>query len=413
MLGIGFWSMLSVAALGMAVAATDTNTFITAANGVARAGLFTADKGHSNSSSLVAVNAVIHPSNTDNVNTLSKTSSSALVNHSLPADTEGALVSRYEQLSEAVDKVWLTDSVMPNQTKVVKYSADLKSRAIIDVKDGKLIVEVISDDPKDERLQKMLVQALLTPDDPKKVDLLSTEPEVITGKPFLLGQLVDSLGKPIDSYERAEKFAKWAMHNRQQQESTRHGNVQRVELSLDANHKQVRAAKFANLIEQAASTYQVDENLLYAITETESHFNPFAMSPTGAVGLMQLVPSKAGRDAVKALTGKDTVPSVSQLKDPTQNIALGAAYVARLSSHYLKDIQSPQNKELAVIAAYNGGASRALRVFAQEKSQAIAKINQLPPQIVYDALRQQHSSAETRGYVQKVTSAKRRYSQRV
>jgi hypothetical protein len=40
-------------------------------------------------------------------------------------------------------------------------------------------------------------------------------------------------------------------------------------------------------------------------------------------------------------------------------------------------------------------------------------LNKLPPKVVYDTLKSQHSSAETRGYVEKVTTAKKRYSTRV
>jgi membrane-bound lytic murein transglycosylase C len=153
--------------------------------------------------------------------------------------------------------------------------------------------------------------------------------------------------------------------------------------------------------------------LLYAITETESHFNPFAVSKTGALGLMQLVATKAGRDAMKVSTGQDRVPSIDELKDPATNVRLGAAYLARLGNHYLGGVANAQSKEFAVIAAYNGGSVRALKVFGSDKAQAVAMLNKLPPKVVYDTLKSQHGSAETRGYVEKVTTAKKRYSTRV
>jgi membrane-bound lytic murein transglycosylase C len=289
----------------------------------------------------------------------------------------------------------------------------MRSRSIIDLKEGKLIVESLVDANTDVVMHQVLTNALLTPDDPRQVNLLSTQPDGQTGKPFLEGQLVDSLGKPINTLARAQKFAAWAIVNRAQVFTTPAGKVKRIELPLDANHKQVRAARFAHYIETAAQEYKLDPNLLYAITETESHFNPFAISRTGALGLMQLVATKAGRDAVKATSGKDRIPSSDELKDPATNVRLGAAYLARLSTHYLGGVSDPVSNEYAVIAAYNGGSVRALQVFAQNKTQAIQAINALPPQIVYDSLRTRHASAETRGYVQKVTAAKHRYSNRV
>jgi membrane-bound lytic murein transglycosylase C len=289
----------------------------------------------------------------------------------------------------------------------------MRSRSIIDLNDGKLIVETLADSSAKVNMMQALTQALLTPDDPRQVDVLSTTPNPEGSKPFLLGQIVDSLGKPVDSQARADKFAAWALANRAKNLNTPVGKVLRVELALDANHKQVRAARFAPFIEAEAIKYGLDVNLLYAIAETESHFNPFAISRTGALGLMQLVPTKAGRDAMKASTGQDRVPRADELKDPETNVRLGAAYLARLGNHYLGGVKNEQSKEYAVIAAYNGGSVRALRVFGAEKSQAIAQINQLPPKVVYDSLKTQHSSAETRGYVAKVTAAKKRYSTRV
>ncbi|HQR96758.1 MAG TPA: DUF3393 domain-containing protein, partial [Thiotrichales bacterium] len=66
-----------------------------------------------------------------------------------------------------------------------------------------------------------------------------------------------------------------------------------------------------------------------------------------------------------------------------------------------------------VIASYNGGASRAIAVFSDNPPQAMRSINALPPQMVYDSIKRRHASAETRGYLEKVTTAKRRYSNRV
>jgi membrane-bound lytic murein transglycosylase C len=254
---------------------------------------------------------------------------------------------------------------------------------------------------------------LLTPNDPRKVDLLSTEPVSDGNHPFLFGQLVDSLGKPIDTLSKAQTFAAWAIVHKSQTVQTPSGPVQRVELALDANHKQVRAARFARHIEAASQEFGVDVNLLYAIAETESQFNPFAVSRTGALGVMQIMPDRAGRDAMKLLTGVSRAPTQAELIDPQSNIRLGAAYLALLQEHYLKAIEHPRSREYAVIAAYNGGASRAMSVFAVDQSQAVRSINALSPQMVYDSLRKEHQSAETRGYVQKVTEAKKRYSTRV
>ncbi len=407
MTAFSFWALTALIASSLGVASVNTQAFMQVANGLEKAGLL-GNKGEAKKPTTAI--ASLKPS--------ADTSTPAILPTLLPAPVSTqseAVVDRLHQLSEQVEQVWGADNVvLPSETQVVKYSPDMRSRSMIDLKDGKLIVETLADAKAQLSCHHALVQALLTPEDPRLVDVLSVAPNLLHEKPFLLGQIVDSLGKPIDDLARANKFAAWALVNRSKSLSLPAiGKVLRVELALDANHKQVRAARFAHFIETEAAKYNLDVNLLYAITETESHFNPFAVSKSGALGLMQLVASKAGRDAMKASTGQDRIPTVDELKDPATNVRLGAAYLARLGNHYLGGVANAQSKEFTVIAAYNGGSVRALKVFGNDKAQAVAMLNKLPPKVVYDTLKSQHSSAETRGYVEKVTTAKKRYSTRV
>jgi len=312
-----------------------------------------------------------------------------------------------------VEQVWGQETLLSSPTMLVQYSQDKRSRSLIDLKEGKLIVEHLVEPNADAAMMRLLANALLTPDDPRSVDLWTVQDFPNTQSPFLLGQLADALGKPIDTRAKADKFAAWALVNKKQSVTTSAGEMYRIELPLDANHKQVRAARFARYIEAASQEFGVDVNLMYAIAETESHFNPFAVSRTGALGVMQIMPDRAGRDAMKLLTGSNRSPSYQELTDAKTNIRLGAAYLALLQQHYLKEIEHPHSREYAVIAAYNGGASRAISVFADSKARALNAINALPPQMVYDSIKRRHASAETRGYIEKVTKAKSRYSNRV
>ena len=63
-----------------------------------------------------------------------------------------------------------------------------------------------------------------------------------------------------------------------------------------ANHVEVRAQKYIPLVRKAAERYGIDESLILGIMQTESSFNPYAISYANAIGLMQVVPSTAGRD---------------------------------------------------------------------------------------------------------------------
>lgn len=100
--------------------------------------------------------------------------------------------------------------------------------------------------------------------------------------------------------------------------------------------------RYAGLIEQVASRYQVDPKLLHAVIQTESAYNPTAVSRAGAVGLMQLMPGTAQRFGVY------------DRNDPNQNVDGGAHYLK-----YLIDMFEP-NLHLAV-AAYNAGENAVLK----------------------------------------------------
>ncbi len=95
----------------------------------------------------------------------------------------------------------------------------------------------------------------------------------------------------------------------------------------------------------AAKTHRIDFELLQALIVAESGFDPLAVSPKGAIGLMQLMPDTAKRVGVNA----DTKNSVEQkLRDPKTNINAGAKYLRMLINMF------PGQMELA-IASYNAG----------------------------------------------------------
>jgi soluble lytic murein transglycosylase-like protein len=100
-----------------------------------------------------------------------------------------------------------------------------------------------------------------------------------------------------------------------------------------------------HLLREASTKHGIDYALLQALIATESGFDSRAVSPKGAVGLMQLIPPTAERYGVKA--GKDA--SIQKmLTDPRVNIRAGASYLSDLIKMF------PGQIELA-LAAYNAG----------------------------------------------------------
>jgi Transglycosylase SLT domain len=116
------------------------------------------------------------------------------------------------------------------------------------------------------------------------------------------------------------------------------------------------------LVREAAERHQVDPALVRAVIETESNWNPGAVSRKGALGLMQLIPTTAQRFGV------------NDVFSPKQNVDAGVRYLKTLLERY------NGNLDLA-LAAYNAGEG------------AVDKAHGIP------------AFRETRNYVQRVQQA--------
>jgi hypothetical protein len=123
-----------------------------------------------------------------------------------------------------------------------------------------------------------------------------------------------------------------------------------------------RASLYDDLIQQHSVQNGLSPDLVRAVIQAESGFNPHAVSPKGAMGLMQLMPATA-REL-----------GVSNPFHPGDNIRGGVTYLARLMQRF------KHNVELA-LAAYNAGPHKVERYGA------------VPPY------------RETRDYVKRITAA--------
>jgi lysozyme len=106
-----------------------------------------------------------------------------------------------------------------------------------------------------------------------------------------------------------------------------------------------RAVRLAPDIDAAASRHDIDPLLLHAIAHVESRHNPEAVSPAGALGLMQVMPATARR------FGVNRAPA---LHDAKTNLEVSARYLKSLQQRFGNDLP-------LVLAAYNAGEGRVER----------------------------------------------------
>jgi soluble lytic murein transglycosylase-like protein len=124
--------------------------------------------------------------------------------------------------------------------------------------------------------------------------------------------------------------------------------------------------EFDPIINTLSSEYGVDKSLVKAVIHAESGYNPNALSPKGASGLMQLMPGTA-RDL-----------KVCNAFDPRDNIRGGVRYLRFLLDTFRGDVS-------LALAAYNAGLAK------------VSKYGGIPP---YE---------ETRNYVSRVLSYQKSY----
>jgi len=313
-----------------------------------------------------------------------------------------------------VGEVWGDGEIVtPGRKRYVKYTSNYKSRAIVEFDTGRVTVETVDQENPHASLHNAIVTTLLTPEDPRSVDIYSDRPVALSGRPYLEGLILDQHGRPITNPARAEAYARHLTGKATQTRTVVTGKgrqrVRYVRLTMVNRFENRQAERYAPLVDKYARRYGVSKSLVLAVIKTESSFNPFAVSSAPAFGLMQLVPTSGGRDAYRKVNGVDGIPSPDYLFDPERNIELGTAYLSIIMTRYLGGIADPVAREYCTISAYNGGAGNVLTTFSRDRRRAVKLINGLSTAEVYRRLRHEHPRAESRRYLTKVLEARRAF----
>ena len=334
----------------------------------------------------------------------------------LRLDTE-MLKAAFVTLRGNVQKRWGQGDVKTaDATTYVKYTQGYKSRVVTDFTQGMLTVETLDQTNPQASLKAAIVEALLTSGDPGAVDLFSDKDVTIepNQRPYLYGLVHDERGTSVGTRAQAEKFAQYLVAKKLQtrrvmgEQGALTSRFVMVPMVKDFQDKSVR--RYQASVERYSAKWNVSPTLVLAIMRTESNFNPFAVSSAPAYGLMQLVPSSGGHDAYKRVTGIDKDPTPEYLYDPEHSIELGAAYLAQLGNGDFKAVGNQESRDLCVIAAYNTGAGNVTKTFGKSTKSAMADINKLDSRSVYERMRTELPSPETRQYVVKVTGYRKLFA---
>lgn len=307
-----------------------------------------------------------------------------------------------DQVYNNVDYSWgINEIIIPKPKDYLKYTNNYNLRSYISFDTGNIIVESISNKHLKKKLKQEIIKTILINKNPNRKSNYYNES-------LLLGQILDNYGNVINSYRSASKFADYLIKNKLK---TRYSSTKiwTIYFSMTSNHLDKRAHKYLPIVYQASKKYKVNQSLILAIMQIESSFNPYAISHSDAVGLMQIMQKTAGADVFR-FKGKFGIPSRNYLLNPEKNIDTGVAYISILQKNYLSGIINPISRLYAVITAYNGGVTNVLKTFANNKSFAFKKINSISPQKVYQKLIEEHPSEETRNYLYKVSRIQNKYN---
>lgn len=170
------------------------------------------------------------------------------------------------------------------------------------------------------------------------------------------------------------------------------------------------AANYRALVENFAKTYNLSTELVMAIIHSESNFSARVVSSKSAMGLMQLMPSTASDEVHRFLYGRRGNVSFAQLAVPEINIRYGTAYLHILNNRYFSQVRDSQVREACVIASYNLGPNRFLRLYGSNNQQAVQNINSMSPEEFHADLPRRLPVRETRFYVEKVRRMKQHYA---
>lgn len=329
-----------------------------------------------------------------------------------------------------VNKKW-QDPSLPSSKVWVEYSEDLNARTSVNFEQGEVIIELLNSN-NNEQAVKYANQQLTALSQTSVAQTLAKDPiytaasDIINRNSKLSSNASQGKPSPLHTSKpsKAEATTEEAVLSVDTVQETlasttpvitKQKDRVKVSYKLPANNLSKRAKKYLPEVYTQAARYKLDPALLLAIIHTESSFNPLARSPIPAFGLMQIVPTSAGKDVSNYLQGKPLLLSPEYLFQAANNVEAGSTYMHLLTSRYFKNIRNPQSRLFLSIAAYNTGPGNVAKTLSGSKSlnQASIAANSMSAEGIYQLMLNKLPAQETRSYVKKVVKRTAYYQEQL
>lgn len=318
---------------------------------------------------------------------------------------QAAYLKEFSAYKKSIAKEW-DEARVSSPSNWVSYADKNKARTTLDYRNNTIEIAIRSDNnPSPEKINNLVAKAIAESasqaikNDPV-LHKLKTQAET--------NSAISMSGIKLSKEATAELVDQATVINDQDSK----GEYIKVTVKLPEKAKTERVRQFLPAVRKYSQEFKVGLPLVLAVIHTESAFNPLAQSHVPAFGLMQIVPSSAGKDVQRLIYQRDSAPTSSMLFNPDTNIQHGCAYLHILNYRYLKAIKNKAAREHCCIAAYNTGAGNVAKAFTGKTNvRSAAKIiNQMTPEAVYQHLCKNLTHKEARDYVYKVNQYKSVYS---
>ena len=294
-----------------------------------------------------------------------------------------------------IEKKWQT-AVRSTKKVWVSYDESLESRSRVDFENGRIMLEVVVPESDPHPLEKARKAV-------KKLGMEVMAQKDVSNQAILKNQVKTSKGRVVYEAEKEDFLVKEVIPKVKPSTQTfipEDGVKRRVytaQIELVPHHIRIRAEKYLPLVDKYATINNLDPRLVLAVIHTESFFNPKAVSSCKAIGLMQIIPKFAGREAYKRTHGKDVVLAHDYYFDPEKNIEAGCKYFFILKTIYFKDVEGQRKNRYVAVCGYNWGPT-----IMRRKIVDLYDFTAMSDQGVYNLLRAK-TPEETRNYIQNVT----------